>query len=546
MSDELRRLWFEQRDPRLPQIAFSVLFLLDMALRIVGGMELRTGPLISLVLVPFVWVVAMLVPWRRAPEWCRVALLVVDIGLIGLSRLDPVGGSALLVVLPAMWLGFVYGVRGAVISGTATFTLVMVPGLFYLGVTGINLSRTVITTILAVVCALVLANAVLRVRGGQEMIDLQRRMGEATLDTVDVGLVLLDSEGNYTTINRRHHDFMRLAYPQGHEGKAGQTGEVYHEDAETLVQHEDLPTYRAAHGEEFDDHLIWVGSDPLTRRALSVSSRVVRDELGRFSGAALAYKDVTDFMRALEVKEEFVASVSHELRTPLTSIHGFTSLVLEREDLPEDVRQQLGVVERNVHRLDRLVSDLLQTAQVDRGQIHLERERTDIVQLVGQSVEAARPTIEAGGLTLVTRLPSSLIVRVDPQRFSQVVDNLVSNAVKYTPAGGRIEVDLSVAHDRIELVVKDTGIGISMRDRNHVFSRFFRTQQAARKSIQGIGLGLSITKAIVDSHGGRIEVESEEGRGSTFRVRLPLDLSEPAPPPPTRRLKAHHPASATG
>jgi signal transduction histidine kinase len=299
-----------------------------------------------------------------------------------------------------------------------------------------------------------------------------------------------------------------------------------------------MPTYRAAQGEEFEDHLIWVGSDPLTRRALSVSSRVVKDEQGRFAGAALAYKDVTDFMRALEVKEEFVASVSHELRTPLTSIHGFTSLVLEREDLPDDVRQQLGVVERNVHRLDRLVSDLLQTAQVERGQVHLERERTDIARLVRQSVDSARPAVEAGGLTLRTRLPESLMVRVDPQRFAQVVDNLVSNAVKYTPAGGRVEVDLSVTHDRVELVVLDTGIGISMRDRNHVFSRFFRTQQAHRKSIQGVGLGLSITKAIVDSHGGRIEVESEEGRGSTFRIRLPLDQSEPLPPQPKRRLTA--------
>jgi signal transduction histidine kinase len=106
----------------------------------------------------------------------------------------------------------------------------------------------------------------------------------------------------------------------------------------------------------------------------------------------------------------------------------------------------------------------------------------------------------------------------------RVVDHLLSNAVEYTPSGGRIEVDLSVIHDRVELVVLDTGIGIGVRDRNHVFSRFFRTRHAAQRSIQGIGLGLSITKAIVDSHGGRIEVESEEGRGSTFRVRLPLDV----------------------
>jgi signal transduction histidine kinase len=305
---------------------------------------------------------------------------------------------------------------------------------------------------------------------------------------------------------------------------AGQLGEVYHEDGETLVTRQEMPTYRATQGEEFDDQLIWVGSDPLTRRALSVSSRVVRDDDGRFAGAALAYKDVTDFMRALEVKEEFVASVSHELRTPLTSIHGFTSLVLERDDLPEEVRHHLGVVERNVDRLDRLVADLLQTAQVERGLVHLERERTDIAAIVRQSLEAIRPSVAAHRLTLATRVPEHLVAMVDPQRFGQVVDNLLSNAVKYTPAGGRVEVVLSVADERVDLVVVDTGIGIGARDRNHVFSRFFRTRQASQQSIQGIGLGLSITKAIVESHGGRIEVESEEGRGSTFRVRLPLDV----------------------
>ncbi|MDX6375127.1 MAG: two-component system, OmpR family, phosphate regulon sensor histidine kinase PhoR [Nocardioidaceae bacterium] len=530
-------MWLEPRDPRLLQLGFSLLFLLDMVLRVVGDVELRTGPLIGLVLVPVVWVVTLLVPWTRTPEWCQLALLVLDVGLVGLSRLDPLGGSALLVVVPALWLGFAHGIRGVVIAGVSTVLLVMVPGLFYIGATGINLSRSVTTTVIAVIAALVIANVIQRVRGSQELIELQRRVGEAILDTVDVGLVLLDGNGRYLTINRRHHDFMLLAFPAGHSGQAGQLGDVFHEDGETFVQHEDMPTYRATQGEEFDDQLIWVGSDPLTRRALSVSSRVVREESGKFAGAALAYKDVTDFMRALEVKEEFVASVSHELRTPLTSIHGFNSLVLERDDLPEEVRHQLGVVQRNVGRLDRLVSDLLQTAQVERGLVHLERERTDIAALVRQSLEAARPAVEAAGLTLESRVPTQLIVMVDPQRFAQVVDNLLSNAVKYTPSGGRIEVDLSVTHDRMELVVLDTGIGISVRDRNHVFSRFFRTRHAAQRSIQGIGLGLSISKAIVDSHGGRIEVESEEGLGSTFRVRLPLDV------PMDQDLPAHEPVA---
>jgi len=524
LREEFRRLWLEPSDPRLLQLGFSLLFLLDMGLRVAGEVELHTGPMIGLVLVPVAWVVTLTVPWTRTPEWCRVALLVFDIGLVGLSRLDPVGGSGLLVVIPALWLGLVYGVRGAAITGVSTVLLVMVPGLIYLGPTGMTISRSVTATVVAVTVALAIANVIQRVRGGQELIELQRRVGEAILDTVDVGLVLLDGNGRYLTMNRRHHDFMRLAFPAGHSGQAGQLGDVFHEDGETFVEHEDMPTYRATQGEEFDDQLIWVGSDALTRRALSVSSRVVREESGKFAGAALAYKDVTDFMRALEVKEEFVASVSHELRTPLTSINGFTSLILERDDLPDEVRHQLGVVQRNVGRLDRLVADLLQTAQVERGLVHLERERTDIAALVRQSLEAARPAVEAAGLTLVSRVPNRLVAMVDPQRFAQVIDNLVSNAVKYTPSGGRVEVDLSVTHERVELVVIDTGIGISVRDRNHVFSRFFRTRHAAQRSIQGIGLGLSITKAIVDSHGGRIEVESEEGRGSTFRVRLPLDV----------------------
>jgi len=524
LREELRGLWLEPRDPRLLQLGFSLLYLLDMGLRMAGNMDLRTGPMIGLVLVPLTWVVTLSVPWTRVPDWCRVALLVIDIGLVGLARLDPVGGSALLAVIPALWLGYVYGVRGAVVTGLATLLLVMLPGLFYIGPTGINLARSVTTTVIVVTVALAMANVVQRLRGGQEQLELQRRVGLATLDTVDVGLVLLDSQGRYQTMNRRHHDFMRLAFPAGHDGLAGQTGEVYQEGGEVLVQRHEMPTYRATQGEEFDDQLIWVGADPLTRRAISVSSRVVRDDRGNIAGAALAYKDVTDFIRALEVKEEFVASVSHELRTPLTSIHGFISLVMDRDDLPAEVVHQLGVVVRNVDRLDRLVSDLLQTAQLERGLVHLVRERTDIAALVRQSIEAARPALEAAGLTLVSRVPKTLVLRVDPQRFAQVVDNLVSNAVKYTPSGGRVEVDLDVTHDRVELVVADTGIGISMRDRAHVFSRFFRTRHAAQRSIQGIGLGLSITKAIVDSHGGRIEVESEEGRGSTFRVRLPLEV----------------------
>src|SRR4029078_10471898 len=132
-----------------------------------------------------------------------------------------------------------------------------------------------------------------------------------------------------------------------------------------LLRREQMPSYRASQGEEFDDARMWVGDDPLTWRALSGAARSGRDEQVRFAGAALAYKDVTDFMRALRVKDEFVASVSHELRTPLTSIRGYVDLVLDQDDVGESSRAFLEEASRNGERLQRLVADLLHTVQAD-------------------------------------------------------------------------------------------------------------------------------------------------------------------------------------
>ena len=267
---------------------------------------------------------------------------------------------------------------------------------------------------------------------------------------------------------------------------------------------------------------MWVGDDPRTRRALSVSARSVVNEQGDFAGAALAYKDVTDFMRALRVKDEFVSSVSHELRTPLTSIRGYVDLLLEQPGLDDESTQFLGIVSRNADRLDRLVADLLHTAQVDEGPMHVVRTRTDLSSVVRESVEAAQPVADVAGLDLDLEAPEHLWVMVDAQRIAQVVDNLISNAIKYTHQGG-VTVQVTEDLTRVEVAVSDTGIGIESRDRDRLFTRFFRARHAEEQSIQGVGLGLSITKSIVESHGGRIEVESEIGKGSVFRVRLPLD-----------------------
>ncbi len=480
------------------------------------------------------------VPWTRLPRGAVCVVPVLDIASMGVAAMDPSGWTlAPLMILPVLWCAVELRGRGAAIAAVATLLFYGLPSLVHQAPRGATLAWSVLTPAAAAGLGLAFA-AILdaveverrRLAGARETIDRQRRFADAILDTVDVGLLLLDRDGAYQRMNRRHRDFMRLAFPDGHEGYAGQLGLVYCEDGSTRLTREEMPSYRASQGEEFDDCRMWVGDDPLTWRALSVSARSVRDEQGHFAGAALAYKDVTDFMRALRVKDEFVASVSHELRTPLTSIRGYVDILLERDDLPSEQRAKLEVVARNGERLDRLVADLLHTARVDERGLEVVRSRQDLGEIVRASVEAAAPAARAAGVELRLDAPSTLVTLVDGQRIAQAIDNLVSNAIKYTPRGGHVEVRLALDGARIEICVADSGIGIEAADRDRLFTRFFRAEHAEKQSVQGLGLGLGIAKSIVESHGGRIDVESEVGRGSVFRIRLPMGSEEGKDGPP--------------
>jgi signal transduction histidine kinase len=221
------------------------------------------------------------------------------------------------------------------------------------------------------------------------------------------------------------------------------------------------------------------------------------------------------------LKDEFVSSVSHELRTPLTSITGYVELLLdEAED--EQVRAHLRVVERNAGRLLALVSDLLFAARLQSGHLELDRDPVDVAALVADTVESARLRAEAGGIELTVRAEPIPPVEGERDRLVQLFDNLVSNAIKFTPAGGDVEIALAPAvGGGVSIEVSDTGIGIPEADRERLFERFFRSQAVLERHIPGTGLGLYISKAIVEAHGGRIAVRSEQGAGTTFLVELP-------------------------
>jgi signal transduction histidine kinase len=226
------------------------------------------------------------------------------------------------------------------------------------------------------------------------------------------------------------------------------------------------------------------------------------------------------------LKDDLIALVSHELRTPLTSIVGYLELVQEDEDeLKEQHRRHLEVVQRNAHRLLGLVSDLLFAAQVQAGRVTLEKDLVNITELLDRAVAAALPAAADHHIDITVHARDDAEVIGDKQRLAQVLDNLLSNALKFTPSGGSVGISVIAREDTVLIEVEDSGIGISAADQKKLFTRFFRTEAAMRKAIKGTGLGLSIVKAIVEGHGGEISVESAEGQGATFRITLPLAAS---------------------
>jgi PAS domain S-box-containing protein len=284
-------------------------------------------------------------------------------------------------------------------------------------------------------------------------------------------------------------------------------------------------TYLAADGEELTV-------------AVTVTPRT--DDRGVHAGWNFVGTDVTEARATERMKDQFVSLISHELRTPLSSILGYLELVLDDPDEPltADQRQYLTTVERNAQRLLRLVGDLLFTAQVDAGRFSLQPEDVDLTAVVRAAEETARVTAAAAGVELSLAVPEGgLVVRGDAVRLGQACDNLVANAVKFTPRGGRVTLALDAgwrtpdgevvpepgpgAVPVARLAVSDTGIGIPAGEQAQLFARFFRASTARRHAVPGVGLGLAITKAITTAHGGTLDVTSVEGRGTTFTLTLP-------------------------
>jgi two-component system phosphate regulon sensor histidine kinase PhoR len=252
------------------------------------------------------------------------------------------------------------------------------------------------------------------------------------------------------------------------------------------------------------------------------------DETNTVTGAVLVLNDVSELANLERIRRDFVANASHELKTPITAIRGLTETMLD--DPSMDGATRLRFVERisaQSMRLSVLVTDLLAISRLEADQTEQKSDPIDMQELVKRSVSAAIAASNEKQLALVFESNESntdmkIMTLGDRQSLSQMVDNLLDNAVKYTPAGGRVDVQLTAVAEQICLQVADTGIGIDNLAQQRIFERFYRVDKARSRDLGGTGLGLSIVKNIAEQHGGSVQLESELGAGSTFTVVLPL------------------------
>jgi two-component system phosphate regulon sensor histidine kinase PhoR len=251
----------------------------------------------------------------------------------------------------------------------------------------------------------------------------------------------------------------------------------------------------------------------------------IKDLLGATSGTVTVLRDITDIRELDRMKTEFLNTVSHELRTPMTSIRAFSELIASRAGDLAKMSQWAGIINEETERLGRLIDDLLDVSRFEAGKkMRINRAEVPLGELAARALELYRSLSEKHPFSAKVRT-RHLTALLDRDRINQVISNLVSNAIKYSPAGGEVSLvfcDGQAGPGRLRIEVADHGLGLSDKDRAHLFERFYRVESSYTQNIRGTGLGLAIVKHIVEQHGGEIGVESELGKGSTFWLELPV------------------------
>ncbi|MFZ1059162.1 MAG: ATP-binding protein [Candidatus Rokuibacteriota bacterium] len=345
--------------------------------------------------------------------------------------------------------------------------------------------------------------------------DLEREQATITaiLDSMVEGVLAVDAHDHLLLLNQSVRAMFRLG-PRLGEGKP------FLEVIRNADLLDLLRACREARGEMVSRELSL--TTPV-ERILDVHALPLRVG-GEGTSVLMVLHDVTQLRRLERVRTEFVANVSHELRTPLTAIRGYLETLLEGGlDERDNARRFLEIVSRHTERLGRLLDDLTDLSNIELGKVALELEPTELGEALEAVVAIIEPRAAGKGVSLAVDLPPDLPrVLADGDRLTQILINLLDNAVKFTPAGGRVTVTAAVQDQMVEIAVADTGIGIPSTDLPRITERFYRVDKARSRELGGTGLGLAIVKHLVQAHGGQLSIESDAGKGTTVRFTLPV------------------------
>ncbi|MEW1979589.1 ATP-binding protein [Citricoccus sp. NPDC079358] len=491
--------------------------------------------------IMFLTLLAGAVPWHRLPAvlyWVIPLLDFVAIAPLWTAARYVLDGMVLLTAFPVFWLAWsgLYPMLALSLGFLGTAAVSWWPYVsettpFSDALMESSVTRPVMVPFMMLslgAAASILTRSMdkqrMELRASLETSKSQNRMLQTVVETSDVGILVVDRDGHDILMNQAQRRMHFIGMPPGAEDAAEHELLVFEADGTTPISAPDRPVVRALQEEDFRGRIIALGTDG-SQQHLSVSASPMYDEDNRFDGTVVVFQNVTDLMDAIQAREQFVAEVSHEFRTPLTSIIGYLDLALE-EDLDPALRQFLNTSMRNAERLLSLVTSLLDSA-ANTSKVSVQD--VDLARLTRYSLESATVRAQHSDLTLESDLPDRFEAVADPVKMGQVVDNLLSNAIKYTPDGGSVTVSLrrlpgvDGGGDWAELVIKDTGFGMTDAERGKLFTNFYRTEHVRKAAIPGTGLGLAITQGFVRAHGGEILVASEKGVGSTFTVRIPVD-----------------------
>jgi signal transduction histidine kinase len=509
-------------------LAASVVIINLLVLVLQPAVFIRWNYGVGAALVLVITLAALATPWSRLPPIWVLAVPFADAIAIGFLAAGTQMRFSFLWVFPVMWVGMHFGVialaamlatvgvalliESAMTPGTASALRVIVAllSLTFIGITShLALRRTRSLRRL-------LGRQAKRLTVTAQRRSVQERRTAEILNGIDTGIARIGDDGRVLAVNDAYSRLYGLdprdpLLPARSVEYTGMRG--------MPVPLAERPFTRAQRGETFTDASVWLFTPEGEWRTLSITAKRLGTDGEEGSGILLVVHDVTAITYAQRERERLTAMASHELKHPLTVMIGNAELALEADDLAARTRGRFESILHASERMLEMTNSMLSSSRKDLSGRH-DFDDIDVRLIVLDSVASFRPTARANDVELEVQASEPLPVTADGFRLRQVIDNIVSNAIKYTPPGGRVRILGEADGETMTITVADTGIGIPADDLPHVMTPYFRSAHA-RETATGTGLGLGITREIVTAHGGTLTIDSEEGVGTTMTVRLP-------------------------